>query len=721
MNIADKSLGSENKLKSLLMKCLVSRKTVVLVFALFLLCGVFFYNDYGMSTDETMERNTSIVNYVHVMGPLMRDSEHEAVRSVANNVEALSTYRDRFYGAALQCITVFIEHLFRFELNIREVYLMRHAFVFLNYFIAGICFYLIINRRFGNGALPLLGVLAFILSPRFFGEAFYNIKDSLFFSWMVISGYFVLRWLENRKVKFCFFAAAALAVAINTRILGLSLLLLACAFAVIISIRQKEAFLRAAGRPLALFGLTLAFWILITPFLWGNPVRNIIEVFVHFMNFENWAGLHLYMGEMISRHVPWHYIPVWMGITIPIPYIAMFFAGVAAIAVKAAGRVKQDIAMRDEIAALDVDDELELDDLETLDTGGGVGGIAGAGRGTHLYDIFMAALFFCTLFGFIILRITMYEGWRHAYGIYFSFVYIAVYGLGAAIAFFKNKHIALRRVGTAAVFASFAFLFGWICVNHPYEYVFFNSIGRIVAERNFTLDYWEVSFTDLVRYVLAKDEKPKIMIYSWGIGGHNFFLPDEEQGRVIITDAVGADYYLQPSNGPFESRVAPEGYQEEASIIVDGMKISTIYKNVTSDQMRVEIDAEAKHNIARMVSNIDGGDYAAMLDDDPATRWTTGRPQQPRDFLMVEFAQPVDYDFFSFASDAESEQDYPRALTAYLSADGYGGPVMPVVAIEGGYRFTHTSPFYRFIVFEVGAEATEAWMISELEFGHITQ
>jgi len=37
------------------------------------------------------------------------------------------------------------------------------------------------------------------------------------------------------------------------------------------------------------------------------------------------------------------------------------------------------------------------------------------------------------------------------------------------------------------------------------EYVYFNIVGQQVAEKNFPIDYWEISFTDLMRYALAND------------------------------------------------------------------------------------------------------------------------------------------------------------------------------------------------------------------------
>ena len=43
-----------------------------------------------------------------------------------------------------------------------------------------------------------------------------------------------------------------------------------------------------------------------------------------------------------------------------------------------------------------------------------------------------------------------------------------------------------------------------------HQYAYFNIVGRQFAEKNFTLDYWDVSFADLIRYVLVNDDRQKI-------------------------------------------------------------------------------------------------------------------------------------------------------------------------------------------------------------------
>jgi len=352
------------------------------------------------------------------------------------------TYQDRFYGVALQVIPYLIEYLFNFERPSRNVLMLCNFFVFINYFVAGIFFYLILLRRFGNTIISLLGILLYILYPRFFGESFYNIKDILFFSWYIISVYFTLRWLEDElRNTFLLPAAATLAIATNTRILGISVLLLALVFAVAIGVRKKLAFEQIFKKISMLTVLTFVCYVIITPFVWENPLKNTIDIFLHFLHFQPWNGLHFYMGEMITKEVPWHYLLVWMGLTIPLFYIAIFLIGIAR-------------------------------------------------KPVHLFDVFFVALFGCTLLGFIGLRINMYEGWHHAYCIYASFLYIAFLGLERSFAFFCNKRAMLRRGFTCFVAANMAWLFAWNVANHPYQYVYFNIVGQQFAEKNFTLDYW---------------------------------------------------------------------------------------------------------------------------------------------------------------------------------------------------------------------------------------
>jgi len=529
-------------------------RVAVLVLAIYLLFGLLIFQDYGMSYDENLERKSSISNFVFVMGDRMLSSDSETVRNIALNAPPLETYRDRYYGTALQTIPLLVEYINYFEMPSREVFLVRHLFVFLNYYIAGIFFYLILRRRFGNTWIPVIGLFFYILYPRFFGESFYNIKDILFYAWIIISAYFILRWLEDFRFTHLLLSAITIAIATNTRILGLSLLLLACVFSLIINlVIKKERIPRTLLMTFLLPVLFFIFYTIITPIMWQNPFRTFPAIFVHFISFSPWNGTHFYLGEMITKEVPWHYLPVWMGVTIPLLYIVMFFIGVGALCYGINIWIKRRIDR------------------------------------PALYDIFFASQFFCTLLGFILLRISMYEGWRHAYILFVPFLYIAVFGFYKTSTYLrhnlkakntndklKNKPIPWYGLIYITAFCLLSQLV-WIVINHPYQYVYFNLIGRQIAEKNFTLDYWEISHLDLILYVLANDDRSGIIIKAnWF---HGLLLSENERARVIFTNEKDeADYIVQHTRIPYIDRIPPPGFEEVASITVDGIKISILYK-----------------------------------------------------------------------------------------------------------------------------------------------
>ena len=64
--------------------------------------------------------------------------------------------------------------------------------------------------------------------------------------------------------------------------------------------------------------LTILGW----PYLWANPMR-LLYLFGHTTHFP-WLNSVFYMGKLVAATtLPWHYLPVWMLITIPLPCSAL--------------------------------------------------------------------------------------------------------------------------------------------------------------------------------------------------------------------------------------------------------------------------------------------------------------------------------------------------------------------------------------------------------------
>ena len=218
---ADLTRGAQMSKK---LQFLKTRKAGLILIGLYLVIGLFIVGDYGISFDEHYEWETSLVAYNYAMK--LNESGSETIRKFAEGIPSFDVHPEK-HGTALHFPLIAIEHAFSFELPSQTVFLMRHIFVFLNYILAALCFHAIIWRRFPKTYIPILGVLLFILYPRFFAEAFYNNKDILFYSWYMVSVYAVLRWLEKPALLSTALAGVSLAIATNTRILAISVLLLA--------------------------------------------------------------------------------------------------------------------------------------------------------------------------------------------------------------------------------------------------------------------------------------------------------------------------------------------------------------------------------------------------------------------------------------------------------------------------------------------------------------
>jgi len=684
-------------------KYLTSKNIAILMFVIYFIIGMMIFRDYGISTDEDIERTTSLINYTYVMERLMASSENDEVRNVLSSTTYLMDWHDRYYGVALQMLTVFVEHWRGFTMSYREIFLMRHAFTFINFFIAAIFFFLILRRRFGDSFIPVVGALFFILYPRFFGESFFNIKDILFFSWCVIASYFVLRWLEDdRKEKFIFPAAITLAVATNTRILGIAILLLACGFAFLQGAFAPGTIKHNLKKSFHLILITFAAFVVITPFTWANPIKNTIDIFFHFLRFQPWNWTHFYMGEMITREVPWHYIPVWMGITVPILYILLFFAGFFAIAYVGAKNGATYIISKFSSAM-----GLPRENLQSLPE---------ANR-LHLYDLFFFAMFACTLLGFILLRINMYEGWRHAYVIFLPFLYVAAYGLYKLFKLYNRGGKITRNSFIGVVSAYMLYLLVWMIINHPYQYVYFNLIGRQFAEENFTLDYWYVSKMDLARYAVNSSDEPIVRL----AGGHRFtyMLTEEERSRVVTVGTETADFYLRGSRMYYEWRMrgVPPGFVEAKVIRVDGMRIATLYERVLP--FTVDLDSSIWDKIIGFGSNVNEN-FHYLSDGNFNNRWATQRPQSPGDYLMFEFSEVLRFNYV-YLNQGRSNNDFPRDLVIYTSMDGNTWESAPIQASAAERHFIFESEEFYFLRLEIAGDSPiNWWSIFDMGFGYAT-
>ena len=114
-----------------------------------------------------------------------------------------------------------LELIFKLD-NPKDYYELRHYLNFLFYFVGCIYFYKILDLRFDR-FISFFGTCFFILSPRIYGDGFYNMKDIVFLTFFVISYYYCFKCFINFNIKNLILLAIFSAISIETRILGLSI------------------------------------------------------------------------------------------------------------------------------------------------------------------------------------------------------------------------------------------------------------------------------------------------------------------------------------------------------------------------------------------------------------------------------------------------------------------------------------------------------------------
>ncbi len=192
-----------------------------------------------------------------------------------------------------------------------------------------IAFYFLNKRIIRQWQLALLGCLLLVISPRIFGDAFYNSKDIPFLVVFIFSVLTLHLYLEKKKLLPLVMHGITSAILIALRAPGIVMLGLTVGFIILDSLflhtlKWKKAILHGV----VYLGVTALFTYIFWPILWHDPFHEIINAFQMMGRFPWDGGVVLYRGNYIDvTNLPWHYIPYWMLISVPIGFIFFAVAG----------------------------------------------------------------------------------------------------------------------------------------------------------------------------------------------------------------------------------------------------------------------------------------------------------------------------------------------------------------------------------------------------------
>ncbi|HET6225772.1 MAG TPA: glycosyltransferase family 39 protein [Bacteroidia bacterium] len=506
------------------------KQVVIIFFTLFFVLSIAGLKDYGLSWDEGIQWKAN----GEVAATYAAHPNAETRQVLLNSLE-------KYHGPAFEIVLIFFEKVFQLE-DSRAVYLMRHAITFLTFFTAVIFFYFLGKRIFKSWKLALTGCIFLVLSPRIFADSFYNSKDIPFLSFFLVSMYALLLFHEQPSYKNALVYAIVSAFTIDIRIVGIILPLISLVF---FSTDLLRAFLYKQRHTtylkiFILYSVSLIlFTILFWPVLWNSPVYYFSKAWEE-MSQYTWPGTILYKGTFMKATThPWHYLPVWIGITTPLPYLFLFFAGL--------------FFMLQEYWKKPLSFIFYRKDLQL-----------------------MAACSVVTILIIILLKSTVYDGWRHVYFIYPAFTLIVLYGLRSIYTLLK-KYKSFVISGLV-----FIILFNLLQLFrlHPHEYVYFNRLaGKDMAavKEKFDLDYYGVSSKEVLEYILKNDSSSSIKIFPELIPQRlNIqFLPVSQRNRVKLVSLKDADYFI----GQYRFHKGEYTFKNKCfSVMIGNASIMSVFK-----------------------------------------------------------------------------------------------------------------------------------------------
>lgn len=453
--------------------------------------------------------------------------------AVGRNTDLLLV-QNKYHGPAFEMLAEAISrgtgtYSYSGKLQVR-----RTVLVF--FFLGGCLFlFLAVRRLTGNEWWALLSVVILFFTPRIMAHAAVNTKDipilavSCFFLWASV------RFWKKPTLFNSLLGAMGAAWMVALRIPAIYVIPLWIFLWVFtydrakISVRPQTVNLLTFLAAVAFF--TYAAW----PILWNNPIQNFSDAWT-FMSKYPWQNEVLFMGRRISAlQLPATYIPVWMGITIPLAWIVFFIISGGVMLFLFIKRKKE-------------------------------------------------AAFLIFLFGFVIapiaavifLKSVVYDEWRHLFFIYPAFIICCVYGL-YQLTLYSKRAVAIVIPVIFFTFIQVAEVVYWNFRYPLYSYVYFNPIARNNSCGNFEQDYWGFSYKQANEFLIQQFEgKPLKIHYAHLPGVYNHWaLPDEDMAKLERVPFGEADYFITTHR--FERETYNFG-KTVFEIRVNECAIMTVYK-----------------------------------------------------------------------------------------------------------------------------------------------
>lgn len=422
------------------------------------------------------------------------------------NLPNLNDYIAKQYGVILEVIYAFIEVVIKPKSN-EHVYWLRHLLNYLYCLGGAYAIFCMAERRFNSWKAGILSVLLLLLSPRIFAESFFNSKDLAFMAGFAMSMNYGVKFILSQSIRNSLIFAIVTAFAINIRIMAVIIPCSAYLFLFLKLFYKEQTCSKLALSITINAFFTIVAIVIFWPWLWGSPIDNFIDAFQNMAKYPRGHIPMVYMGQVIrSTEVPWHYIPVWIAITTPLAITTMFLIG----SISTVGSTLRHIAciLRSE---------------------------------NQLQDIFFMLMAFAPVVAVVILKSTLYNGWRHLYFVYPAIILLAVKGFEICKGI---SNYALKKLVFFSFFAYMLSVFIWMVWAHPLQNTYFNLLVFNNPATKFDVDYSGLANKQAIKTILknSNDSLIKVFPYNPTLIIKKGLSKDEADRLIPVDRALDADY-----------------------------------------------------------------------------------------------------------------------------------------------------------------------------------
>lgn len=492
-------------------KSVSSSYLVPAFFVTLLLLGYFIFRDYGLTCDEPLDRNTAMVNLKYVLDGLGLTNWARSLIPEYDSLVPLAQFVDRDYGVVFHLPAYVIERLF-FKDDLSGAFKARHLLNFLYVYVGLTCLYLALKRIISKSA-GIIAVGIFLLSPRLFAESFYNGKDLIVVAFAMVNLWTLTRYLTTESTISLILHAFSSALIVDTRIIGIAFV--ATSTGLFICRGFIRGTLKSTLKEIVLYLCsTLVFTVIFFPYLWGDPLHRLIEVF-HNMSAFRHEGEILFSGKFYNDHaLPLSYVPVWFAITTP-PFILL------AMVVGSMRFIGHCLKSSKHFSRQCFDCNIFF----TL--------------------LFCMVIVLGSVLSVMLLHSSLYNGWRQMYFIYPELICFAVLGLMrlGTLSFFERFFLIPMQV--LASIGGLCSLF-FMLSTHPIENLYFNFMAQKPWHEYYDLDYWG-NATHLAYEFMLKDQPQGEIRYcheSMIFKANRLGLAQKDLTRLIKVPCKVADYRI---------------------------------------------------------------------------------------------------------------------------------------------------------------------------------